>query len=280
MRLRFTKMHGAGNDFVMLDAVTQKISLSAERIRKLADRHFGVGCDQVLIVEPPRSSDADFRYRIFNCDGSEVENCGNGARCFAIFVRHRGLTAKKVIRVETAAGDLILTVNDDDRVTVDMGNPILEPAKIPFVAEATASDTTTTHPLQVDEKTFDITAVSMGNPHCVTFVDDVSNFPVEHYGPLIEKHPQFPRKVNAGFLQIIDRSNAKLRVYERGAGETLACGTGACAAMVAARLSGLVDDHVNISLPGGTLTLNWGGEGKPVMMTGPATIVFHGQINI
>ncbi|VUD58999.1 Diaminopimelate epimerase [Thalassocella blandensis] len=276
MRLRFTKMHGAGNDFVMIDAVTQKINLSTERIRKLADRHFGVGCDQVLIVEPPRTGDADFRYRIFNCDGSEVENCGNGARCFAIFVRQRGLTAKHIIRVETAGGELILQVHEDDRVTVDMGNPILEPSKVPFDADNFAK----VYPLQVDDQHFEISAVSMGNPHCVTLVDDLTTFPVEHFGPLIEKHERFPNKVNAGFLQIIDRHSAKLRVFERGAGETLACGTGACAAMVAARLRDLVDSTVNIELPGGTLTLTWEGNGKPVMMTGPATVVFHGQINI
>lgn len=276
MRLRFTKMHGIGNDFVMIDAVTQKINLSADRIRKLADRHFGVGCDQVLIVEPPRSENADFRYRIYNCDGSEVENCGNGSRCFAKFVQQRGLTAKNTIRVETAGGELVLNVQDDGQVTVDMGAPQLEPAHIPFRAEQKS----VSYMLQVGDKQFDISTVSMGNPHCVTLVDDVDQFPVHHYGPLIEQHDAFPNKVNAGFLQIIDRQTAKLRVFERGVGETLACGTGACAAMVAACLRQLLDSNAHISLPGGTLSLSWEGEGKPVMMTGPATTVFHGQINI
>lgn len=276
MRLRFTKMHGAGNDFVMIDGVTQKITLNPERVRKLADRHFGVGCDQVLVVEPPRTEAADFRYRIYNCDGSEVENCGNGARCFAVFVRQRGLTAKNVIRVETAGGDLVLRVHNDEQVTVDMGAPTLNPEQIPFKAPTRE----TTYALQVNDHAFDVSAVSMGNPHCVTLVDDVDAFAVEHFGPLIEKHERFPNKVNAGFLQIIDRQHAKLRVFERGVGETLACGTGACAAMVAARLRQLVDDEVKIQLPGGTLTLSWEGDEKPVMMTGPATIVYHGQIKI
>lgn len=276
MRLRFTKMQGIGNDFVMIDAVSQKINLNAEKARKLADRHFGVGCDQILIVEPPRTEQADFRYRIFNCDGSEVENCGNGARCFAVFVRHRGLTAKTTIRVETAAGELVLHVEDDGQVTVNMGQPELEPAKIPFTAE----QRDTTYTLTSNHGEHHISAVSMGNPHCVSIVDDVDTFDVLNIGATLEQHPRFPKKVNAGFLQIIDRQHAKLRVFERGAGETMACGTGACAAMVAARLRGLLDSQAQITLPGGSLQLSWEGEGKPVMMTGPATIVFHGQITI
>jgi len=276
MRVRFTKMHGAGNDFVMLDGISQKISLTPQRIMALADRNFGVGCDQVLLVEAPRSPDADFRYRIYNQDGGEVENCGNGARCFAVFVRQRGLTNKDTIRVQTAAGDLILHVRQDNQVTVDMGLPILTPSDIPFSADTTA----TTYPLTLNNKTLDIGAVSMGNPHAVTLVDNVDTYDVDGIGAQIEAHKDFPKKVNAGFLQVIDRDNAKLRVFERGVGETLACGTGACAAMVAGSLQGLFNNKVDIQLPGGTLILEWEGEGKPVMMTGPATTVFHGQIKL
>ncbi len=277
MRLRFTKMHGAGNDFVMLDGISQKLpSLSAEKIQRLADRHFGVGCDQVLIVEAPLKPDSDFRYRIFNQDGSEVENCGNGARCFALFVRQRGLTSKSSIRVDTACGQLVLNVDDNDQVTVNMGLPELAPNNIPFKADAQA----VTYALDVNGHTFDISAVSMGNPHAVTFVDDCAQFPVEEFGPQIEQHPRFPKRVNAGFMQLHSRSEASLRVYERGAGETLACGTGACAAMVAAHLRGLVDNTVAIHLPGGTLRLTWEGPGKPVMMAGPATTVFQGYIKL
>lgn len=277
MRLRFTKMHGAGNDFVMLDGISQKLpNLSQEKIKKLADRHFGVGCDQVLIVEPPRTPDADFRYRIFNQDGGEVENCGNGARCFALFVRQRGLTTKNTIHVETANGPLVLHVNQDDRVTVNMGEPEFTPAKIPFSAE----DQQNTYALDVQGETYEISAISMGNPHAVNLVDDVDALDIEGVGPLIEQHPRFPKRVNAGFLQVISKSEAKLRVYERGVGETLACGTGACAAMVAGRLRGLFDENVEIHLPGGTLTLSWASHGKPVMMTGPATIVFQGHVKL
>ncbi len=276
MRLRFTKMHGIGNDFVMIDAVTQKINITADKARKIADRHFGIGCDQVLVVESPRTEHTDFRYRIFNCDGSEVENCGNGARCFALFVRQRGLTAKRIITVQTASEDMTLHVLDDDQVRVDMGNPILSPAEIPFHSDHQQA----TYTLNTTDKEFEISAISMGNPHCVTVVDDVDNFAVEHYGPIIEKHVDFPKKVNAGFLEILSSTEAKLRVFERGVGETLACGTGACAAMVAANLRGLLEKNAHIHLPGGTLSLSWEGVGKPVMMTGPATTVFHGQITI
>ncbi|MFL0803531.1 MAG: diaminopimelate epimerase [Agarilytica sp.] len=277
MRLRFTKMHGAGNDFVMLDGISQKLPhLSSEKIRKLADRNFGVGCDQVLIVEPPRTKDADFRYRIFNQDGGEVENCGNGARCFALFVRQRGLTNKACIRVETANGPLTLHVNNNDSVTVDMGVPVLTPSDIPFSAEVQ----NISYAIQVDNQALDISAVSMGNPHAVTLVDDTLEIPIETIGPLIEGHERFPKRVNAGFMQILSRQEANLRVYERGVGETLACGTGACAAMVAGRLRDEFDEQVDIHLPGGTLTLTWAGEGKPVMMTGPATTVFQGHIKL
>ncbi len=276
MRLRFTKMHGLGNDFVMLDGISQQIRLTPERIRAIADRHFGVGCDQVLIVQPPETPDADFRYRIFNSDGGEVENCGNGARCFAQFVRHRQLTGKSSIRVETAGGPMTLHVQENGEVSVDMGAPILTPEAIPFTAPTQA----VTYPLTVADQELQISAVSMGNPHAVCVVDDVHAYPVDTLGPLIENHAAFPNRVNAGFMQIRARNAVTLRVYERGAGETLACGTGACAAVVAGRLRELLDSVVEVTLPGGTLTIEWQGQGHPVIMTGPATTVFHGQIKI
>jgi len=276
MRLKFTKMHGLGNDFVMIDGVSQKFSVSSAKIKKLADRHFGIGCDQVLIVEPPTQPTTDFRYRIFNADGDEVENCGNGARCFAVFVRQRGLCSKTEIIAETLAGNLVLKVNSDNTVTVDMGIPVLEPADIPF----TANERALTYPLSVNDDTLEISAVSMGNPHSVCVVDDVDTYPVALIGSMIEKHPRFPQKVNAGFLQIVEPTLAKLRVFERGVGETLACGTGACAAMVAANLRGMLKSVSTIRLPGGDLTIEWQGAGHPVLMTGPATSVFSGQIKV
>lgn len=276
MKIRFTKMHGLGNDFVMIDAISQKLTMTPERARKLADRHFGIGCDQVLVVEPPVSPDADFHYRIFNHDGSEVENCGNGARCFAIFVRQRKLTGKHIIRAETAGGLLILKVLPDNRVTVDMGVPRLDPQVIPFQASQQA----VTYALPLRNTTLEISAISMGNPHAVAVVDDVSAYPVTSIGAEVESHSAFPRKVNAGFMQVISRGETRVRVFERGAGETLACGTGACAAVVAGRLRGLLDREVTVHLPGGNLTICWDGENTPVLMTGPATTVFHGQINL
>lgn len=276
MRLRFTKMHGLGNDFVMLDGVSQKITLTPERIKKLADRNFGIGCDQVLLVEAPRDSDCDFRYRIFNQDGSEVENCGNGARCFAHFVRQRGLTYKDEIKVQTCAGKMVLHVLNEDQVRVDMGAPILEPADIPF----SQSPRNVQYQLNVNGTPYDISAISMGNPHAVTLVDNVNEFPVETVGPLIESHKDFPERVNAGFLELISRTEGRLRVFERGVGETIACGTGACAAMVAGVIRGHFDSKVTLHLRGGSLTLQWEGEGHPVLMTGPATTVFQGQIKI
>ncbi len=276
MRLRFTKMHGLGNDFVVIDAISQQVRLTPERIRAIADRHFGVGCDQVLVVQSPETPVADFRYRIFNSDGGEVENCGNGARCFALFVRQRQLTGKKVICVETAGGPMTLRVRDDDQVSVDMGIPRLDPDQIPFSATAAAA----TYPLEVGSETLEISAVSMGNPHAVCVVGNLDHYPVEILGPQIENHVRFPNRVNAGFMEILSRDAVKLRVYERGAGETLACGTGACAAVVAGRLRGLLDSRVAVTLPGGTLTVEWEGDGHPVVMTGPATSVFHGQIKI
>ncbi len=276
MKIRFTKMHGLGNDFVMLDAISQKIVLTPERVRRLADRHFGIGCDQLLVVEPPTSPEADFRYRIFNHDGSEVENCGNGARCFAVFVRQRKLTGKRIIRAETAGGLLVLHVQSESRVTVDMGVPRLAPASIPFLAPAQSI----VYSLQVGEQVLEISAVSMGNPHAVTLVDNVAQFDVPGIGAQVEKHSAFPQRVNAGFMEVLNQHEVRVRVYERGAGETLACGTGACAAVVAGRLRSLLGDEVKVHLPGGDLLIRWQGEGHPVLMTGPATTVFHGQINL
>lgn len=276
MRLRFSKMHGLGNDFVVIDGISQSVRLTPEKIRVLSDRHFGIGCDQVLLVEIPENPDVDFRYRIFNCDGSEVENCGNGARCFAVFVRERKLTGKRVIKVETAGGIIELRVQDNEQVSVDMGVPRLIPEKIPFVANQQA----VTYALEVDGQNYDISAVSMGNPHAVLVVTDTQTAPVATLGPLIERHVRFPAKVNAGFLQVVSRDEINLRVYERGAGETLACGTGACAAVVAGRLRGLLNDTVKVNLPGGSLRIHWPGEGQSVIMTGPAITVFHGQIKL
>lgn len=276
MRLRFTKMHGLGNDFVILDGISQRIRLSEDKIRRLADRRFGIGCDQVLLVEVPQTPDVDFRYRIFNADGSEVENCGNGARCFARFVLERKLTGKHDIVVETASGIMTLRVLANDDVQVDMGAPRLAPADLPFTAESQAI----TYPLELSDTTLDISAVSMGNPHAVTVVDDVRTAPVEVWGPQVERHPRFPRRVNAGFMEIVSRNEINLRVYERGSGETLACGTGACAAVVAGRLRNLLDSSVTVNLPGGSLTIEWQGEGHSVLMSGPATHVFHGQVKI
>lgn len=280
MKIRFTKMHGLGNDFVVIDAISQRVALTEERVRRLADRRFGVGCDQVLVVEVPQRPNIDFRYRIYNADGSEVENCGNGARCFAKFVLDRKLTGKKSITVETACGIMTLHVQDSGankgEVTVDMGVPNLAPASLPFSASAQA----TTYPLQLSDTQLEIGAVSMGNPHAVTVVDDVQTAPIERWGPEVESHVNFPQRVNAGFMQIVSRNEINLRVYERGAGETLACGTGACAAVVAGQLRNLLDSTVKVNLPGGSLTIEWPGEGQHLMMTGPAASVFYGQVKI
>ncbi|HEY5994032.1 MAG TPA: diaminopimelate epimerase [Gallionellaceae bacterium] len=274
MTLKFTKMHGAGNDFVVIDA-RKPVGLSPEQVRLLADRHFGVGCDQVLLVEKSQLSGADFRYRIFNADGGEVEQCGNGARCFVRFVHDKGLTDKREIVVETRSGLISPRLESDGRVTVNMGAPIFEPARIPF----TGSDALV-QPLEVNGETVQITAVSMGNPHAVQQVDDVESAPVIAQGAFIERHPRFPNRVNAGFMQVVDRKHIKLRVFERGAGETLSCGTGACAAVVAGIRRGLLDAEVNVATRGGTLTIKWEGGDKPVMMTGPAITVFEGEINL
>jgi len=276
MALKFTKMHGAGNDFVVIDGVRQQVALSPENIRFIADRNFGVGCDQLLLVEKAQHKDADFRYRIFNADGGEVEQCGNGARCFVRFVHDQKLTHKREIIVETKSGLISPRLEDDGRVTVNMGAPIFEPARIPFVSDSRE----VSQPLQVGDTTVQITAVSMGNPHAVQVVADVETAPVAALGPLIEHHPRFPKRVNAGFMQVLDRDHIKLRVYERGAGETLSCGTGACAAVVAGIQRGLLDATVHVATRGGTLSITWQGEGSPVSMTGPAISVFDGEINL
>ena len=274
--LRFTKMHGLGNDFVMIDAVTQAVALTPEQARRLADRRFGVGCDQVLIVERPTRSDADFRYRIFNADGGEVEQCGNGARCFARFVRDQGLTAKNELAVETLAGIIYPKIEADGAVTVNMGVPRFVPSQVPFEAGTRQP----VYGLDVDGAVVPITVLSMGNPHAVQVVDDVARAPVTTQGPMIEHHPRFPKRVNAGYMQVLDRGHIHVRVWERGAGETLACGTGACAAVVAGRLRGLLDENVAVRVRGGTLLISWRGEGEPVWMTGPAVRVFEGEIDL
>jgi diaminopimelate epimerase len=276
MRIRFTKMHGLGNDFVVLDAVNQAIDLQPQQARFLADRHFGVGCDQILVVEKPTRPDADFRYRIFNADGGEVEQCGNGARCFVRFVHEKGMTAKRAIRVETVGGLIEPRLEADGLVTVDMGVPRFEPTRVPFVTESDAL----VQPLLVDGASVDITALSMGNPHAVQVVANADTAPVAEQGPLIENHPRFPQRVNAGFMQVVNRNAIRLRVYERGAGETLACGTGACAAVAAGIARGLLDSPVRVATRGGELTIAWGGPGQPLLMTGPAVMVFDGELEL
>jgi diaminopimelate epimerase len=274
MLLHFTKMHGLGNDFMVIDLVTQRARLQDDQIRRLADRRFGVGFDQLLVVEPPRDPDMDFRYRIFNADGSEVENCGNGARCFARFVRDQRLTHKHEIRVETAGGPLVLLVEDDGRVRVDMGEPRFAPEALPF----DAAEERLLYPLEVDGQRVEVAVASMGNPHAVLRVDDVDSAPVERLGPAIEAHPRFPKRVNVGFMQVVSPHEIRLRVYERGSGETLACGTGACAAVASGIRQGLLESPVTVHLPGGDLAIEWGGPGTPLAMTGPAERVFDGRI--
>ncbi|WP_271409760.1 diaminopimelate epimerase [Pseudomonas sp. Q1-7] len=276
MLLRFTKMHGLGNDFMVLDLVSQHAHIQPKHAKQWGDRNTGIGFDQLLIVEAPTNPDVDFRYRIFNSDGSEVEQCGNGARCFARFVIDKRLTVKKRIRVETKGGIIELDVRPDGQVTVDMGPPRLDPQQVPFIADTEALS----YPVEVDGQSVELAAVSMGNPHAVLRVDDVASAPVRSLGPILEHHPRFPQRVNVGFLQVIDRKHAKLRVWERGAGETLACGTGACAAAVAAIRQGWMDSPVLIDLPGGRLSIEWAGPGQPVMMTGPAVRVFEGQVRL
>jgi len=276
MKLKFSKMHGLGNDFVVLDGITQKVDLSAEQLRLLADRHFGIGCDQILLIEKPTRSDADFRYRIFNSDGGEVEQCGNGARCFVRYVHDYGLTDKTEIRVETQSGIIVPRVEVDGSVMVNMGVPRFEPKDIPFLTDARAP----VYLVSLADKIIEISALSMGNPHAVQVVGNVEAAPVTTEGPQIEHHASFPQRVNAGFMQILDRGHIKLRVFERGAGETLACGSGACAAVVAGIQRGLLDDTVRVTTHGGDLLIRWTGEGQPVLMTGPAVEVFAGVIEL
>ncbi|MCC7549600.1 MAG: diaminopimelate epimerase [Burkholderiales bacterium] len=276
MRIRFTKMQGVGNDFVVLDAINQPIALDARAVRRLADRHFGVGCDQVLLIAPAHTPDTDFTYRIFNADGDEVQHCGNGARCFLRFVLDKGLTTKREIRVQTLSGIIVPRLEPDGQVTVDMGPPIFEPARIPFVAAERAL----TYALELDGETVTIGALSMGNPHAVQVVDDADTAPVTTQGPLIERHARFPQRVNAGYMQVIDPRRIRLRVFERGAGETLACGTGACAAVVSGIQRGLLRSPVEVHTRGGALRIAWEGEGRPVYMTGPAETVFEGEIEL
>ena len=276
MIIEFTKMHGLGNDFVVIDATAHPLTLNTRQIRHLADRHFGVGCDQILIVEAPRSPSTDFRYRIFNADGGEVEQCGNGARCFVRYVRERGLTDKNEIVVETAGGIIRPRIEADGRITVNMGAPRLDPADIPFIADALA----VRYDIDVAGRTVMIGAASMGNPHAVLQVNDIIGAPVAEFGPLLERHPRFPKRVNVGFMEVVSRNHIRLRVFERGTGETLACGTGACAAVVTGRQWGLLDQEVAVDLPGGRLTIKWGRDENPVWMTGPAEWVYEGKIEL
>ncbi len=277
MLLRFTKMHGLGNDFMVVDLVTQRFKFNEQMVKRLGDRQLGVGFDQLLVVETPSNPDMDFRYRIFNADGSEVEHCGNGARCFALFVRDKRLSVKKQISVETAKGNMLLTIRDDRQVEVNMGAPILQPAEIPFIAERQQL----TYQLQIEAVDYQISAISMGNPHCVLVVDDVNTAPVAELAQLIQAEDAFPEGANIGFMQIVSDSEINLRVYERAVGETLACGTGACAAVVAGRQRGLLAEKVKVNVTGGNLEVAWlGGDTDPVIMTGPAINVFEGKMFI
>jgi diaminopimelate epimerase len=278
MTLKFTKMHGIGNDFVVIDAISQTVQLTPQQIKRIADRHFGVGCDQLLLVEKPsgKFADVDFRYRIFNADGGEVEQCGNGARCFVKFVHEKGLTGKTGIEVETARGVITLKLQTDGQVTVNMGSPRFAPQEIPFAADQTA----TSYALDLGGTSANICAVSMGNPHAVQVVADVDTAPVETQGPLIESHARFPQRVNAGFMQVINPQHIRLRVFERGSGETLACGSGACAAVVSGIRMGLLKSPVRVAMRGGELNIVWDGGDAPVWMTGPAQTVFEGEIDI
>lgn len=276
MRLQFTKMHGIGNDFVVFDAINQQVALSADQIRHIANRRFGIGCDQVLLVERPQSGDADFRYRIFNADGNEVEQCGNGARCFMRFVQEKGLSAEDVLKIETRCGRIELYQESDNQVRVNMGVPVFEPTNIPFIADKKALS----YPLEVDGQTLDIGAVSMGNPHAVIQIDNVQTADVARLGPLIESHPRFPLQVNVGFMQVLSPNHVRLRVYERGVGETLACGSGACAAVAVGRVQEFLEDKVTVSLPGGDLIIEWRGLDQPLWMLGSATTVYEGTIEL
>ncbi|MFA0087283.1 diaminopimelate epimerase [Vibrio sp. 10N.286.49.C2] len=275
MHFHFSKMHGLGNDFMVVDCITQNVFFSPDLIRRLANRNTGVGFDQLLIVEAPYDPETDFHYRIFNADGSEVEQCGNGARCFARFVQMKGLTNKYSISVSTKKGKMVLKLEENDLVTVNMGQPEFEPNKIPFKAKQKEK----TYIMRAEDQTLFCGAVSMGNPHVVTVVDDVDTADVDRLGPMLESHERFPERVNAGFMQVVNRNEVKLRVYERGAGETQACGSGACGAVAVGINQGLLDEKVTVRLPGGDLSISWQGEGHPLFMTGSATHVFDGQIS-
>jgi diaminopimelate epimerase len=274
MKIEFTKMHGLGNDFMVVNQVTQNIQLNSDQIRRLADRHTGVGFDQLLMVSPPTSPEVDFNYRIFNADGSEVEQCGNGARCFARFVREKGLTHKDVIPVQTNTGKIELRLESNDLVTVNMGAPIFAPERIPLQAEQQLA----LYKFNVDSDIVELACVSMGNPHAVVQVSNVDSAALEKLGPKLESHPRFPNKANIGFCEVVDRNHIRLRVYERGVGETQACGTGACAAAVVSIAANLVETKVNVALPGGILQIEWQGGNNPVLMTGPATTVYDGIV--
>ena len=274
MQISFSKMHGLGNDFVIIDGINQDLALNPEQVRLLSNRHLGIGCDQLLIVEPARNPAADFGYRIFNADGSEAEQCGNGARCFVEFVRRHGLTDKDAVVLETRAGLIHARIEDGKLVSVEMGVPRFEPDSIPFVADKPEIR----YALDLDGESIEVTPASIGNPHAVLLVDDVTKAPVARLGPLIEHHKRFPERANVGFMEILDRTQIRLRVFERGSGETLACGSGACAAVAAGRRLGLLDERVLVELPGGRLLIQWPGEGHPMVMTGPATHVFEGKI--
>ncbi len=276
METPFTKMHGLGNDFVIFDGVRSAVQLDRRQIQRLADRRFGIGCDQLLLVEPATIARADFRYRIFNADGNEVEQCGNGARCFARFVYDQGLTDKSELSVQTLGGLIETKLETDGRVTVNIGIPEFMPEKVPFEADSLAPE----YDLDVNGKTIQVSVLSMGNPHAVQQVADIDMAPVSDLGPVIEAHSRFPKRVNAGFMQIIDRRQIALRVYERGVGETLACGSGACAAVVAGRQKGVLDETVSVRLLGGELQISWAADGEPVWMTGPAVKVFEGSIDL
>ncbi|HEU4709070.1 MAG TPA: diaminopimelate epimerase [Methylophilaceae bacterium] len=276
MKLQFTKMHGLGNDFVAIDALSQPVTLTPKQIRRIANRHFGVGCDQLLLVERPTIPDVDFRYRIFNADGGEVEQCGNGARCFVKFVFDKGLTEKREIRVQTASGVITPRLETNGLVTVDMGAPHFEPVNIPFIAD----NADLSYALNVSGSQVEISTVSMGNPHAVQIVADVDTAPVENQGPAIESHARFPQRANAGFMQIVDPHTIRLRVYERGSGETLACGTGACAAAVTGIRLGRLQTPVKVSTRGGELQINWAGNDSHVLMTGPAETIFEGVLDL
>ena len=278
MLLRFTKMHGLGNDFMMVDLVSQRAHIYPDTIRKLADRRTGIGFDQLLTVSPPDDPNADFRYTIFNADGSEAEQCGNGARCFLRFVRDQGLTTKSFLRLQTISGQISCRLEKDGNITVNMGTPILQPARIPFIADSQQILYELEQPHSAEVTTASV--VNVGNPHAVISVKDLDNAPIVSLGPIIESHERFPEKVNVGFMQILSRTQIRLRVYERGVGETQACGSGACAAIVAGRLQGLLDEHIEVELPGGKLELRWAGENTPIMMKGPARRIYEGRLKL